>query len=245
MTLATSTDWNLQIKDLTEKTIAITHDDILASPKTTVFAELYCYDRLVARGDWSGIKISDLLSQAGINPVAGSIDFLAGDGYIVTIPIETAMRPDVIIAYEIDGNSLPENLRLVIPGANGNLWISMIRSITMSATQIGGGESLDLDSEAMNQLHGLTNATRQASAQQQPQVQPQPTTPDDKTTINPTTPPTNATQPQPVQEATKQQNSSSQGSEFPVELVYWVALGVVVAVVAVSFVVYRRKRTNV
>jgi hypothetical protein len=43
------------------------------------------------------------------------------------------IRSDVIIAYEKDHAPLLETLRLVIPEANGNLWISMITSMNMSS----------------------------------------------------------------------------------------------------------------
>ena len=39
---------------------------------------------------------------------------------------------DVIIAYELDGSPLPEVLRLVVPNANGESWISMITSISIN-----------------------------------------------------------------------------------------------------------------
>jgi DMSO/TMAO reductase YedYZ molybdopterin-dependent catalytic subunit len=42
------------------------------------------------------------------------------------------MQPQLIVAYEKDGQPLVEGLRLIVPGANGAAWIAMITSITMS-----------------------------------------------------------------------------------------------------------------
>jgi DMSO/TMAO reductase YedYZ molybdopterin-dependent catalytic subunit len=95
---------SLQIINLGQQNITLTSDDILALPKTTVYAELSCYGSPISNGNWSGVKLSDLLSLSEIFSIAGSIDFLAGDGYKVTIPMETTMLPEVIIAYELDGN---------------------------------------------------------------------------------------------------------------------------------------------
>jgi DMSO/TMAO reductase YedYZ molybdopterin-dependent catalytic subunit len=72
-----------------------------------------------------------LLSIIGLNPSGGSIDFTAQDGYKVSIPIETALQPNIIIAYQKDGTPLAETHRLVLPQNNGNLWISMITSISL------------------------------------------------------------------------------------------------------------------
>ena len=157
--------------------------------------------------NWSGVKISDLLSQEAISPFAGSSDFLATDGYKVTIPIETAMRPDVIIAYELDGNPLKENLRLVLPGMNGNLWISMIASITLSTTQVSGGESLDAKSIIFNQYPGLTIPYGVPATQHPTQVQTPTTASENKTTVNPTTSPTNTVEEQSERQSSHLQNS--------------------------------------
>ena len=47
------------------------------------------------------------------------------------------MRDDVIIAYEKDGEPLPETTRLVIPGTVGGQWISNITQISLP-TSTGG-----------------------------------------------------------------------------------------------------------
>ncbi len=91
------------------------------------------------------------------------------------------MRPDVIIAYELDGNPLKENLRLVLPGTSGNLWISMIASITLSSTQVSGGESLDAKSIIFNQYPGLTSPNGVPATQHPTQVQTPTTASENKT----------------------------------------------------------------
>jgi DMSO/TMAO reductase YedYZ molybdopterin-dependent catalytic subunit len=243
MALADNTNSTLQIID-PNQTTTLTLNDLMALPKTTVNAALFCYGKLVTSGDWSGVKISDLLSQVGVTSDVGSINFLASDGYTAAISIETAMRSDVIIAYALDGNSLTENLRLVIPGANGNLWIAMITALTLSATKISNDGSKDMGTTATNQYeyHGLTNATEQTSPSQ-PQAQAT-MPPENKPTIAPTATPANTTQTQPNQKATNQ-NSGLQSSSSPVEYVYLGLLGAAVAVFVVGFAVYRHKLIKV
>jgi len=229
----------LQITNLAGATINLTYDDILALPKTTVSADLSCYGNPVATGDWRGVKLSDLLDQAGIDPAATSINFKAQDGYAVSIPTDTAMRPDVIVAYDLNGSPLAETLRLVVPDANGNLWIAMITSISMSIAQLNQGVSGNSEQKPYEQTQSSSNITTQPSQQQQPQVQPTPTASSNLTAVEPVAPPTNVTQPQSNQIA-----SGQQGFGFPVEGVYGVVFGIAVAVGAVSFVVYSRKKTK-
>jgi len=123
---------DLQVTNLAGETYNFTRSQILAMPKTAVSASLYCYGFLMASGNWSGVRLSYLLQQTGADYAnASSIDFLASDGYQMSVPIEAALREDVIVSYEMDGKSLSEGFRLVIPEANGNTWIAMITTISM------------------------------------------------------------------------------------------------------------------
>lgn len=127
-----TTTWELQIIDGTGQKTILNYDQVTAIPETTVEAELYCYGAFVTSGQWTGVKISDLLNQVGADLNAQSIIFTALDGYTITISMETAARPDVIMAYEKDESQLAETYRLVIPMANGNMWIAMITFVTLS-----------------------------------------------------------------------------------------------------------------
>jgi DMSO/TMAO reductase YedYZ molybdopterin-dependent catalytic subunit len=234
ITSTASAEWNLQITDLAGNTAVLSYNTLLSMPKTTITADLYCYGLLVAGGDWTGIKLSDFFDQTQIDPTLGSIQFLAQDGYTVTIPIEMAMRSDVIIAYEKDNNSLQENLRLVIPEANGNLWISMITSINMSSLHPSGKLSEDFVRTIVPQI--------QPSKQQQTQTQ-QTTPSKNETIIEPIVPTANVTQPNVEQKVTSQQNSGSQDTGFSVKVYYVVVFVVVVAITTVGLTIYRRRNT--
>ena len=198
-------------------------------PKTTVNASLLCYSILVADGAWGGIKLSSLLNQAGLDPTVASVRFVATDGYTVSIPIGTAMRDDVIVAYELNGEPLSEGLRLVIPDSNGNIWISMITSITMDLAPINQASSLDTQ-VTMPEYKTSPNPTEPPTQQ----ATPQPTASTSAATVKPTATPTNVTEKQSNQKA-------STPSTGPV---FYVTVGLVVAIVAASFVLYRFKKSQ-
>jgi DMSO/TMAO reductase YedYZ molybdopterin-dependent catalytic subunit len=232
-------EWDLKITSLSGTTVNLTYGDLLALPKSTVNAELSCYGVPLTNGNWSGVKLSDLLNQVGGDPTVGSIDFLAQDEYNVSIPIGMAMRSDVIVAYEMDGAALSEGLRLVVPGANGNIWISFITSISMSTSKVTEAQSGSSGEPSIGTTQSSTNTTGQVSNQQQTtQGQPQPATPKNVTTITPVAPPENVTQPY-------QQQEFSRGLGFPVAIGYGIALGVTVGLVIAGVVVYRRKNTRI
>jgi DMSO/TMAO reductase YedYZ molybdopterin-dependent catalytic subunit len=149
--LAESTS-NLEIINLSGANINLSQEDLQAMPKTTVNAELYCDGSLATSGNWTGILLSELLFKAQQTPESASIQFIASDGYKVSIPIELAMQPQTIIAYQQNGRPLTEGLRLILPGYNGAAWISLITTITMSSSgadyplgvNVGGGKINEL-----------------------------------------------------------------------------------------------------
>jgi DMSO/TMAO reductase YedYZ molybdopterin-dependent catalytic subunit len=131
-------DWRLVVNGLVQTPLNLSLDKLVAMPRRTEYAELWCNfeglsegTMLVSKGNWTGVKLGLLLEKAGIDERAETVEFYAKDKYTITLPISKAMQDSTIVAYELNGNTLNETLRLVLPTENGNLWISMITSITV------------------------------------------------------------------------------------------------------------------
>ena len=77
-----------------------------------------------------------LLAEAGYTDQNANLVFYASDGYTTTLKLSDDTPQDVIVAYELEGSLLPETLRLVIPDANGEAWISMITSISINSPSL-------------------------------------------------------------------------------------------------------------
>lgn len=74
----------------------------------------------VYKNTWEGIKLKDLLSQAGVKPTAKTVKFYSGDGvYTDTLTLEQADMDDVLVAVMHDGRPIPSDLggpvRLIVP----------------------------------------------------------------------------------------------------------------------------------
>jgi DMSO/TMAO reductase YedYZ molybdopterin-dependent catalytic subunit len=235
-----TTEWDLKITNLSGNTIDYTYSQLLAMPMSNVSASLLCFGNLVTSGLWSGVSLSYLLAQVGVDPSVASVDFEAQDGYTVSIPLQVAMQSNVIIAYEQDGSPLFEELRLVLPEVNGAMWIALITSITMDATIIDLDQYLAANSEAQNSQLPPLNSIGQSAAQQQVPLQTQPTaTPKTTTNTQPTAPPTNTTQTD--QKTSPPQVSSPTNVGFPVAAAYAIALGAIIGLVAVSCLAISRR----
>lgn len=81
--------------------------------------------------NWTGVRLSDLLGEAGVQASAVKVGFHASDGYTTDLTLKDAARQDVIVAFEKDGAPLKEKTRLVVPGKWGYKWISGIDQIVL------------------------------------------------------------------------------------------------------------------
>ena len=126
-------EWSLPVSGEVNNTLSLTMDELTALHPTTVQADIYCDGVFVTGGNWLGSRLSEILQMAELSSQAESVEFIAADGYQVTIPITIAIREDVIVAYQLNGEPLSEVLRLVIPEANGNAWIAGITQINVTS----------------------------------------------------------------------------------------------------------------
>lgn len=127
-------EWNLVVTGYVENPLNLTWTEIVALPQTTVNSELICVDwpdQVLMSGNWTGVKLRLLLETAGISPQAMKVGFFATDNFSTDLTLETAMQDDVIIAYELNGTPLGEEVRLVVPGKWGYKWIHHIEIIIL------------------------------------------------------------------------------------------------------------------
>lgn len=212
-------EWTIQIDGEVSEPLSLTLEELAAMPQTTINADLYCYGDLVTSGNWIGVKLSFLLEMTEYNDQTMSAKFYAEDGYTISVPIEEALRDDVIIAYKKDDQILPETLRLVIPDTNGNLWISMINQVTLSA---------DVSSSSQSELDTL-KSIRPSPVPTQSPTPPSMSTPSPESTPSPCASPSH--------------NPPHIGSETP--LVSWIATtvaGITVALVIANLALIKKRK---
>jgi hypothetical protein len=227
---------NLEIVNLSGVSYVFSYAQLLEMPKTIVYAELYCDGALAAYGNWSGVLLSYLLTQAQATPEVGSIQFVASDGYGVAIPISLAMQPQIIIAYERDGQPLTEGLRLIIPGANGGAWIAMITSVTMSTSGADAPAGVSVGGVKANSVLPQSSTTQTLPSKQQV-PQPQPSA-ENSSSIRKAAP-ANVTHP--YQQAINPQ-VNNQSLDLQTMIVYLIGGACAISFAATAYVALRLKR---
>jgi DMSO/TMAO reductase YedYZ molybdopterin-dependent catalytic subunit len=131
---SSNSTWTLTVDGLVQHPLNLTLNEIVAMPKTTEYAALYCVGNPqtpVTSGNWTGVRLSTILETAGVSEGAIKVAFHAKDGYSTDLTISTAMSQNIILAYQRNGQPLTETLRLVVPGEWGYKWISMVTHIQL------------------------------------------------------------------------------------------------------------------
>ena len=119
------------------------YEDIIALPMQRQVLTMQCIGNwiggpLVGNAEWGGTPLSEVLNMAGIKSEAIRVKFYSdsSDGYTTSIPLERALRDEVILAWEMNGEPLPSKhgfpLRLINPGHYGQKmpkWITRIELI--------------------------------------------------------------------------------------------------------------------
>ena len=123
----------------------------------------------VGTAEWTGTPLAPLLEEAGVRADAVEVVFtgldrgIQGDvehDYARSLPLDEALRDDMLLAYEVNGQPLPPQhgypLRLVVPGWYGMTHVKWLRSI-----DVVGEPFLGWQQELAYRIH-LTRRTKAA-----------------------------------------------------------------------------------
>ncbi len=134
----------------------LTVDGLVDTPRSLSFADLFCLDRQDQIVDfhcvegwsiydvpWNGIHMQTLFDQVGVQPTASYVAFHTIDGvYNESLPLEIALEPKTLLAYGIDGNTLPLKhgfpLRVVIPRLLGYKNAKYVHRIELTDRRLEG-----------------------------------------------------------------------------------------------------------
>jgi DMSO/TMAO reductase YedYZ molybdopterin-dependent catalytic subunit len=160
--------WNLQIKGSVKQCLELSLAALKRDPAITVPVTLECAGNgrsllkprplsqpwvleAVGTAEWTGVPLAYLLAKAGVLPGAVEVVFTGADAgiqggvpqqYARSLPIREAMRPDVVLAYRMNGSDLPPQhgypLRLVVPGWYGMASVKWLQSIDVVTVPFGG-----------------------------------------------------------------------------------------------------------
>ena len=151
--------WRLTVDGEVASTLSLSMDDLRRMPPVELVGVLECagngrsfYEPSmpglqwghggVGNGRWRGVRLADVLKRAGLKASPKDVLFNGADTPVGTmpdfqrsIPIAKALHPSTLLAYEMNGETLPVEhgfpLRVVVPGWAGDSWMKWVTSITV------------------------------------------------------------------------------------------------------------------
>ena len=101
-------EYQLKVGGLVERPQTISFAALQSRPPVKLTRDFQCVTGWrVHDVSWTGVRLRDLLDDAGVRPEARAVRFTSFDGvYSESLSLEQARRDDVLVAYRLDGHDL-------------------------------------------------------------------------------------------------------------------------------------------
>ncbi len=106
--------WSLEVTGLVNKPLRLSLEEFKKiAPSVERYQTLECISNevggdLINNAKWKAVRARDILARAEVKPGAMTIIWHAADGYTESIPLEIAMDPVTLLAYEMNGEPIPQ-----------------------------------------------------------------------------------------------------------------------------------------
>jgi DMSO/TMAO reductase YedYZ molybdopterin-dependent catalytic subunit len=131
------TEYRLRVTGLVENQTEYTYNEVLENfTAQEKVVTLNCVEGWSATVLWEGVSIMNLVESAGPSSDAVTVIFHAEDGYTTSLPLEYIEERDLILAYKINGVTLPKEngfpFQLVAESKWGYKWCRWVVELEFS-----------------------------------------------------------------------------------------------------------------
>jgi DMSO/TMAO reductase YedYZ molybdopterin-dependent catalytic subunit len=155
-----ATTHRIKVSGAVQRELSLSLDDLSKMPTTEITAVNQCsgnsrglFDPRVPGGEWdngamgnarwTGVRLRDILSRAGLQPSAKQVQFRGLDSPVLpttppfkkSLDVDVAQSSDVIVAYLMNGQPMPLlngfPVRLIVPGWYATYWVKMLSEINV------------------------------------------------------------------------------------------------------------------
>jgi DMSO/TMAO reductase YedYZ molybdopterin-dependent catalytic subunit len=128
--------WDFKIDGLVEHPLRFSWAEFRALPQIEVTSDFHCVTRWSRLDNlWKGVRFTDVLDRAQAKPGAEYVLVLAEEGYTANVPLKDLLRPEVLFAFDHDGQPLEAEhggpLRLVVPQLYAWKSVKWVRGFTV------------------------------------------------------------------------------------------------------------------
>ena len=167
--------WSFPISGDVNNPLTLTYDGLLKMPSHEITSLMECAGNSrstmqppadgvqwdnggLSVSTWKGVSVKTVLEQAGLKGSVTNVLFVGADSgteshaegtmvYEMSVPLEKLLNPDSILAYEMNGEVLPNDhgfpIRLLIPGWYGMTSVKWLAKIVAMDHPNGGFHEMD------------------------------------------------------------------------------------------------------
>src|SRR6266849_5239367 len=139
--------WHLEVLGLVQNRAEWRFQDLKGFPPVEQETTLMCISNgldagLMSNAVWKGMTLRDLIDPASPLSDAARVRLHGVDNYTDTIPLEKALEPTTLIAFEMNGGPLPHRhgypARVVVPGYFGEKHVKWLTRIELTTGEAKG-----------------------------------------------------------------------------------------------------------
>jgi DMSO/TMAO reductase YedYZ molybdopterin-dependent catalytic subunit len=139
--------WHLEVNGLVQNPTTYRFQDLKGFNQVEQETTLMCISNgldagLISNAVWKGITLRDLIDPAGPMADARRVRLFGVDNYTDTIPLEKALDPNTLLAWEMNGRSLLDRhgypLRAIVPGYFGEKHVKWLTRIELTGEDVKG-----------------------------------------------------------------------------------------------------------
>ena len=144
----------LTVTGLVDESLGLTYDETLSRPLFEKVVTLNCVEGWSVDILWEGVKLADLIDEAGVDDRANTVVFRCADGYSTSLPLQFVRERDILLAHKMNGVELPADrgfpFQVVAEDKWGYKWAKWVTSIELGDDPSFQGywESRGYDNEA-------------------------------------------------------------------------------------------------
>jgi DMSO/TMAO reductase YedYZ molybdopterin-dependent catalytic subunit len=128
--------YKLEITGVVERPARLTYEQVLARPALSRVTVVHCVEGWDVKVLWEGVSIPDLLKESGVGSRARTVIFRSADGYSTSLPLADVMKKNMLLAYRMNGLTLPEErgfpFQVVAEDKWGYKWAKWVTRIELS-----------------------------------------------------------------------------------------------------------------
>ncbi len=135
--------WALEVGGLVSRPAMLSLEALQRLPRTRVRVRHHCVEGWTAVASWDGVRLSEIARLVGADPRARYVEFRSFEpGYWSSWDLESALHPQTILAYGMDGGPLAQEygapLRLYSAVKLGYKMVKYLLTVNFIPARTGG-----------------------------------------------------------------------------------------------------------